>query len=125
MNADQFIEIVRIAAFQRAVEGTIEELRSPPLKPRLPRLIEMSQHFNALNRDDQAKVEMAIENAAHAAVFNLLCILDGVQAIEDSDEKGRLELRYVKGDTSMLLTGERGQEMLHDIFNREIPRSMQ
>jgi hypothetical protein len=50
------------------------------------------------------------------AVFGFFCVLDGVSAIEDSPEKGDLELYFVKSSQKIRLNDPR-QEELHNLFN--------
>ena len=124
MTREEFVSVIRSVVYQRPIDYTLEDLRSPPKKPHSPRLLEMSRRFNSLSSEDQHMVRMAVENAAHAAVFQFLCVLDGVQAIEASEDKGTLELRFLKNEESHLLAGSPGTEMLHDIFNTELPESL-
>jgi hypothetical protein len=56
-----------------------------------------------------------VATAVDRSVFGFFCVIDGVRAIEDGPDKGRLELSYVK-DGVRLLNPPEG-EMLHDIFN--------
>ena len=59
-------------------------------------------------------VSSVILDAVDRAVFGFLCVIDGVRAIDDSEKKGALELRYVN-DGSVLLNAPDG-EMLHDLW---------
>ncbi len=58
----------------------------------------------------------ALREVAESAVFGFFCVLDGVRVIEESPEKGDLELYYVKGEERNLLNNPNGGE-LHDLFN--------
>jgi hypothetical protein len=57
----------------------------------------------------------ALTYAAESAVFGVMCVLDGVRAIESGSEKGDLELYYVKGDRKILLNDPQNEE-LHNLF---------
>ena len=57
----------------------------------------------------------ALDDVAEDVVFGVLCVLDGVRAIENGPDKGELELYYVKGESRVLLNDMKQCE-LHDIF---------
>jgi hypothetical protein len=64
---------------------------------------------------DRQQVERVIEMTAHAALFNLLCVLDGARAIEDGPVKGTLELSYRHGKTNIILNSDDG-DILYDLI---------
>jgi len=74
----------------------------------------LSQWFQLLSVSEQKMLREALTDAAERAVFGIMCVLDGVRAIENGPEKGSLELYYVKGDQRVLLNDP--QEVLHDLF---------
>ncbi len=45
----------------------------------------------------------ALDDVAEGVIFGVLCVLDGVRAIESGPDKGELELYYVKDGTRVLL----------------------
>ena len=61
-------------------------------------------------------LKMAMKEAAELAVFGLLCVLDGVSAIENGSDKGDLKLFYKKG-ADEILQNEQAGEHLHDLYN--------
>jgi hypothetical protein len=61
-------------------------------------------------------LQQALREATELAVFEFFCVLDGVTVIEDTREKGALELDYVKGSERTRLNPTEGEE-LHNIFN--------
>jgi hypothetical protein len=69
---------------------------------------------NSLPDDQKRILSSIILDVADRAVFGFLCVLDGVRSIEDDGEKGHLELRYVKNDSTLLNPAE--GEMLHDLW---------
>lgn len=92
----------------------IETSRKAPGRRPPQALIEQSEWYKALDDDQKRIVASIIHDVAHFAVFNFLCVIDGVSAIEDGPDTGHLELHSVK-DTSILLNSEAG-EMLHDLL---------
>ena len=57
-----------------------------------------------------------LQLAAHSAVFGVLCILDGSRAVESTSEKGRFELRFVKGTSVSVVSGSQAPEPLHEFL---------
>ena len=59
----------------------------------------------------------AMSDIAKDVVFEFLCVLDGVRFIEDSNEKGSLELYYraPTGERTMMSSFE--EIGLHDLVN--------
>jgi hypothetical protein len=51
-----------------------------------PRGIAFSLWFNQLTADDQQMVVECVRDAAHAAVFGLLCVLDGVLMLTKGEQ---------------------------------------
>jgi hypothetical protein len=56
-----------------------------------------------------------INEATEMTLFGLFCVLDGVRAIENGEDKGILELWYRKGDDTMLLN-DMDEDFLHDLL---------
>jgi hypothetical protein len=116
MTAEEFIDTIRLVVRDSAVEGTLSLLENPPGRRPAKQLVELSQWFAGLDdRDKQMLTELA-RLVAHDAVFGMLCVLDGVRQVESTPEKGRFELRYIKGTSvSELTTGSSG-EYLHELL---------
>src|SRR6266498_1672479 len=73
-----------MAAFDSAVSGTVNELKNGPAGRGLhPRGSALSLWYNRLPAGDQQMVTEAVRDAARAAVFGFLCVLDGVRVIDD------------------------------------------
>jgi hypothetical protein len=119
MTPEDFVLAIKKAAFDSAVTDTIHKLRTgPPGRGSHPRGSALSLCYNELAADDQQMVRETIRDAAHAAVFGVLCVLDGVRVIDDPPH---LDLRLTAigqhGTTSTLASGSEPFE-LHDEFNR-------
>lgn len=56
--------------------------------------------------------------AAHGALFEVLAVLDGVVAVEDTRDKGTFTLTFRKGSKEWVLNPPEG-EFLHDLLNQE------
>jgi len=114
MDTQQFVDILRIVVRDSAASQELSVLSSPPGRRPSPDLQERSNWYNSLSDDQKKILSSVILDVADRAVFGFLCVLDGVRAIEDDIDKGHLELRYVK-DNSTLLNPPEG-EMLHDLW---------
>ena len=116
MDKESFVNAIQLAVEDGAVTATIQRLSNPPGRKPDEHLLVLSKWFNQLPPSDRQHVEQVIEMTAHGTLFGLLCVLDGVRAIEDGPEKGTLELLYRKGKTKLTLNGDEG-EMLHDLID--------
>ncbi len=91
-------------------------LTKPPGRKPSEHLVKLSEWYNQLNGSDQVMLRQTIREAAEMAVFEIFCVLDGVSVIEDTLEKGELELHYVNGTQRVYLNDPHGEE-LHNVFN--------
>lgn len=114
MNANEFVDVLSIAVKNSAVEDTISILDSPPGRKPSKELIELSRFYNS--QDDKGKecINKIIKLTANDALFGILCVIDGVRAIEDDRNKGELVLIYQKDNKKTVLNVNRD---LHDIYN--------
>lgn len=115
MNAQEFIEVLRTVVVESSVNIMESNLEAPPGRQPAKRIVDMSTWFNKLNDTDKRIVVDLITESVEITVFRFLCILDGVAAIEDMEEKGKLELFYEK-DGNRVLLNDPSQEYLHDLF---------
>lgn len=114
MNSQEFVDLLKIVVRDGAAEEELGILRNPPGRRPATELVERSAWYNALPENQKRILASIILDVSSRAVFGFLCVLDGVRAIEDNADKGRLELRYIK-DRSTLLNPHEG-EMLHDFW---------
>lgn len=114
MNASEFVKIARLHACGSAVEDTISVLRDPPGRRPSSDLVRESHWFNALDGSGKTMVEDIIRRSAENAIFGLFCILDGVRVVEDTEDKGDFELRFIKNGVSEVISPS--DDFLHDLF---------
>lgn len=115
MNGEEFVAAIRRFVLDAAVEDTLKVLHEPPGRRPRPDLVEASEWFSNLTDDDRRIVRGIIGFTAHSAVFGLLCVLDGVRQVEDSQSKGEFELHFVKGDSRRIVNPS-DSPMLHDLL---------
>lgn len=100
-----------------ALEQSLSSLLNPPGRRPPEELVRLSRWFIALPESERKMVESAMREASDATLFGVLCVLDGVRAIESTTEKSEFELAAVKGGVrSELLPGP---DALHDLWRRE------
>jgi hypothetical protein len=114
VNAEKFVQVLKLVTCDHAAKAGTRSLKEPPGRRPSARLRRLSDWFKTVSAQDQEKVTELWSLAAEDAVFDVLCVLDGVRAIESQSDKGTLELYYVKGDQRILLNAE--DNPLHDIF---------
>jgi hypothetical protein len=118
MTPDEFVAAVEQVVYAAAVNDTIEGLRGgPPGRGPHTRARALQAWYEALEPDDQQMVTEVARDAAHAAVFGFLTVLDGVRVIDDPPHAElRLTAVNPNGGTTVL-NRDPSLEDLHDKFN--------
>jgi hypothetical protein len=115
MTPKYFVEILKKIVQEQAVNDIIENLEEPPGKKPSAELSELSYFYKSLNEEQKDKIKKILNETAEMTFFGLLCILDGVRAIESGEDKGTLELWYRKGEETILLN-DPDDDFLHDLM---------
>ncbi len=116
MNPEEFIKAIKTVVVDYSVNGVKSILTDPPGRKPSPGLVEMSVFFKNLNEKDKSMVMEIVRESVETSVFGFLCVLDGVRAIEDSEIKGTLNLKFEKGNIQQLINDPE-KEYLHSLFN--------
>ena len=116
MDSKQFVAALRIAVEKSAVEGIKDLLIKPPGRKTSAELLKRSEWYNKLSEEDKNMVMEIADESVKSCLFGFLCVLDGVRAIEDEENKGTLKLYFEKG-ANRLLINDPDQEYLHDMYN--------
>lgn len=114
MNAEEFLDAIRIVVRDGAASEVLSVLQKPPGRRPSEELITRSLWYNSLDSSQRRMVSAIVQDAANRAIFGFLCVVDGVRSIESATDKGKIELRYVKGSSTLLNPPD--GEMLHDIW---------
>lgn len=115
MSPKYFVEILRKIVQEQSVNDTIENLQDPPGKKPPQELLELSVFYNKLSEEQKDALKKILHQTAEMTFFGLLCVLDGVRAIESGEDKGSLELWYRKEEETILLN-DPDEEYLHDLI---------
>ena len=118
MTPDDFARVVKTEAFDSAVADVLHGLReAPPGRRPHPKGIALSAWYGTLSVNDQLMLAEVVRDTAHLALFGILCMLDGVRAIDDPPHS-ELVLTMVDpaGNRTDLSASVTGID-LHDAFN--------
>lgn len=119
MTSTEFVKVIKEVVYDSSIKNTVSNIQNPRGKHLPSDEIKISQWYNNLSDQDKGIVKSIIKICATHSVFGFFAVIDGVRQIEKTFEKGKLELRYLKGDQIDILN-DQSNEYLHDIFNGEI-----
>jgi hypothetical protein len=114
LNASEFVSALTETCRDSAVADIAAVLQKPPGRKVPNELKELSSWYNSLSRGQQERTVAVMRLVADSTLFGVLCVLDGVRAVESSLEKSSFRLTANKGKVSKLLAP--GPELLHDIY---------
>lgn len=115
MTKKQFVDALVEVALEHVVSGEVSILLDPPGRVPASDLVARSEWFRELSEDDQSMVVDSMQSAAYGVLHRVLCVLDGVAALESGPNKGTLILSYLRDGVSIDLTS-RGEADLHDLL---------
>lgn len=115
MNKEGFVNSIREAVIDTSINSVESNLVKPPGRAPREKSLELSEWFNGLDDRDQKMVMQVVKESVETSVFGFLCVLDGVRAIEDCINKGRLNLYFEKEGTKTFLNNPE-EEYLHDLL---------
>lgn len=115
INNEEFVETIKSVVINDSIKSIESTLLKPPGRSPQNKTLEMSNWFNSLDSQDKSIVKEVIKESIETSVFGFLCVLDGVRAIENNNEKGVLQLYYVKDDHRILLN-DPNDIYLHDLL---------
>lgn len=113
MTQEEFVGALERYCRDVAVDDCIANLVMPPGRKPAAGLVALSHWYSALPEEQQSFVRQAMTDAAHATLFGVLCVIDGVRSIDQSNSKTDFELVARRsGKTSTLAPGG---TFLHDL----------
>jgi len=115
MNSHEFIDIIKEVVVDDSIKSVQNTLLNPSGKSPAESLVALSRWYNNLNDSDKGMVLSVIREAVDTSVFGFLCVIDGVRAIENGNDKGRLSL-YYENKQGKILLNDFDEEFLHDML---------
>jgi hypothetical protein len=94
----------------------MELLQRPPGRRPAGDLQAQSRWYHSLDEEGKGMLSSIVLSAADFAVFEFLCVIDGVKPIEDRPDKGELELWYVGAGNERVLLNPPDGDFLHDML---------
>jgi hypothetical protein len=96
MDASEFVEIIKRSVCDAALRDTLSNLEHPPGRRPPADLVARSNWYKALDKHQRSIIYDIIQSSVDNAVFGFLSVLDGVRSIEETEDKGSFELRFLK-----------------------------
>ena len=90
MTAQEFTDVIKKVVQQSSVADTISNLNQPPGRHPSEEIIMLSEFYKSLDENQKSFVDKIMDMVAETTLFGLLCVIDGVRAIEGVGEKGEL-----------------------------------
>lgn len=116
MNADEFVEDIRLTVYRSAIDGTLRQLARPAGRKPRPDVAELSAWFNTLTPEDRERVAALVRRAVYQAIFGVMTALDGVKVIDDAGTEFYLRT----GDGTLLNEGHD----LHELFQISVDHEL-
>ena len=116
MDASQFVAAIKQAVRRSSIQGTLEITKNPPGRRRITDFERgRARWLESLGIEESEYIESILADAVDNALFGVLCVVDGVRAVESTPIKGSFELWYVRGDRKLLNRPE--DPYLHDLYD--------
>lgn len=116
MDVSQFVEAIKSSVERPALDDCLKQYATPSGRRPSEDIVQLSEWFNSLSDTDRSMLQKALRDVVHSSIFGLLCVLDGVRAIEDPQDRGDLELWHVKNGVRTLIN-DPNKNTLHDEYN--------
>jgi hypothetical protein len=77
MTPQEFVQALTSECRDSAVHGCLQNFQAPPGRKPSPTLVKLSGWYKSLPASDQENVAAAMQQAADATLFGVLCVIDG------------------------------------------------
>ena len=117
MNRREFIEAIYKTVFQGSAHSYMHVLDSAPpgRKPQLER-VRLHEWYQNLSSRDQDLARLLVQEVAGSTTYAFLLVLDHKLAIENTEDKGTLELWYRGPDGTRVWLNEMQPEDFPYLF---------
>jgi hypothetical protein len=117
MKPEDFVRALKSECSEAAVEDCLSNFSHPPGRAPRPELVQIAKWFQSLSPEDQSCLRLALQQVADATLFGVLCVVDGVRVIEDSEEKSDFVLTARRSGASSQIAPN--DTYLHDLLRSE------
>ncbi len=118
MTPKEFVVALKSECRDSAVAGCLGDLQLPPGRKPAPELVKLSEWYLSLSTDGQENVAAAMRQAADATLFGVLCVIDGVRAVEPVGAKSQFVLTAKRLGAESTISP--GPDLLHDLLRAEL-----
>ena len=115
MTSEQLVSDLKCAIHDRAIEGVAAQLAKPSGRKPTPKSLELSAWFCDLDDEQKSHVLSVVALGVHAALFGILCAIDGVTKVTDGD----LALEVVTSGQRSRFPSDT-DEFLHDLYQAQV-----
>lgn len=119
MNTEKFIKLLKLIERRKIINSIKDTLETKDIPIYDKNIKNIINYYNKKSDEEKIKLFDIIEMSVDQAIFGLLCVIDGVSFIENSQEKGEFQLIYKKYNKSILLNNLKEGELLHEYYNIE------
>lgn len=116
MNAEQFVEAIRLYVADSVIDSIPEMLQAPPGRKPAAQLIKSSEWFKSLDSQNREQVMIVVAKAVHDTIFSFMCVLDGASVIDEQHSEFRLLCVNPSNGSSVQLSGSDENDSLHELY---------
>lgn len=91
MNDEEFVDAIKEHVFDSAIESVMSQIISPSGRKPRDTLLQLNNWFHEQDEEAQSRIRQCVKEGAHAALFGILCVLDGVRLIHEDLRSGQLD----------------------------------
>lgn len=117
MSPEYFVRALKSQCSDAAVEDCLSNFRDPPGRAPRADLVRIAKWVQSLSEADRSCFRLALQEVADATLFGVLCVVDGVRTIENSEEKSDFILTARRGGAISQVSPN--DTYLHDLFRSE------
>lgn len=121
MNKEQFVDAMVTTVFNSSIQSTLKTIEDPMHIRKNHVRQDVAKWYSECSETEKAIVLYVITRAVRVSLFNVFCVLDRSECIDD--EHGEFELYYKLNGKTNRLNSDVGPD-LHDIFNAKVHPNM-
>jgi hypothetical protein len=117
MDQRQFVDALKAQTAEAAAEDTLRQWELPSGRLRSQGQVEQANWVAGLSELDRRMVKALVAETAQAALFGVLCVLDGARRIDASDDAHFELTRVEAGKPTLLARSDFGAPvLLHELL---------